>query len=274
MNLVDDATGTVLCRLAEQETIWAVVNVLTAWIGEYGIPMALYTDWKNVYKRQPTEKELLRGEVPVTQFGRMCERLGIRIIAASSPQAKGRVERSHGTHQDRMVKKMRRKKIRTHEEANVFFDEEYLPDHNRRFAKPAAAAEDYHRKSPGAAELRHILRLETERTIGNDWVVRYENRLLQVERQNRNWAPARAKVTVCEWQDGSIDIHYRERKLSWTEIEARAVKPAIQPPIRALTHRKPEPATDHPWRKRYQTMRVPGPVKEPAVVRSAASASP
>src|SRR5215470_18522030 len=95
MNLVDDATGTVLCRLAEQETIWAVVNVLTAWIGEYGIPMALYTDWKNVYKRQPTEKELLRGEVPVTQFGRMCERLGIRILAASSPQAKGRVERSH-----------------------------------------------------------------------------------------------------------------------------------------------------------------------------------
>ena len=274
MNLVDDATGTVLCRLGKQETIWAVVNVLTAWIGEYGIPMALYTDWKNVYKRQPTEKELLRGEVPVTQFGRMCERLGIRIIAASSPQAKGRVERSHGTHQDRMVKKMRLKKICTHEEANVFFDEEYLPDHNRRFAKPAAAAEDYHRKSPGAAELRHIFRLETERTISNDWVVRYENRLLQVERKNQNWAPARAKVTVYEGQDGSIDIHYREQKLSWTEIESRAVKPAIKPPIRALPHRKSEPATDHPWRKSYQTMRVPGPANQAAVVRVAASASP
>jgi hypothetical protein len=91
----------------------------------------------------------------------------------------------------------------------------------------------------------------------NDWVVRYENRLLQVERQNRNWAPARAKVTVCEWQDGSIDIHYGERKLSWTEIEARAVKPAIQSAAKALTHRKPEPAKDHPWRKSYQTMRTP-----------------
>jgi len=274
MNLVDDATGTVLCRLGEQETIWAAVNVLRAWIGEYGIPMALYTDWKNVYKRQPTEKELDRGEVAVTQFGRMCERLGIRIIAASSPQAKGRVERSHGTHQDRMVKKMRRKKIRTHEEANVFFDEEYLPDHNRRFTKPAAAAEDYHRKSPGAAELRNIFRLETERTISNDWVVRYENRLLQVERQNRNWAPARAKVTVCEWQDGRIDIHYGERKLSWTEIAAKSVKPAIQPPAKAPTHRKPEPATDHPWRKSYQTMGAPRPANEPAVVRVAACARP
>src|SRR6266705_3090907 len=95
------------------------------------VRLALYTDWKNVYKREPTEKELLAGVVPVTQFGRMCERLGIRIIAANSAQAKGRVERSHGTHLDRLIKKMRRKKIRTHEEANVFL-KEYLVDHNRR----------------------------------------------------------------------------------------------------------------------------------------------
>ena len=94
-----------------EETIWAAVGVLRAWIEKYGVPQALYTDWKNVYVREPTEKELLRGKVPVTQFGRMCERLGIRIIAASSPQAKGRVERNHGTHQDRLVKKLRRKKI-------------------------------------------------------------------------------------------------------------------------------------------------------------------
>jgi len=70
---------------------------------------ALYTDWTNVYVREPTAQELLHGKPAVTQFGRMCERLGIRIIAAGSPQAKGRVERNHGTHQDRLVKKLRRK---------------------------------------------------------------------------------------------------------------------------------------------------------------------
>src|SRR5438552_3574664 len=75
--------------------------------GSYGVPRALYTDWKNVYVRLPNVQERLRGEAAVTQFGQMCAKLGIRIIAASSPQAKGRVERVHGTHQDRLVKKLR-----------------------------------------------------------------------------------------------------------------------------------------------------------------------
>ena len=111
MDMVDDATGTVQARMGKEETIWAAVGVLRAWIGKYGIPRALYTDWKNVYKRKATPAEQLRGEVPVTQFGRMCQKLGIRIIAASSPQAKGRVERMNGVHQDRLIKKMRRKGI-------------------------------------------------------------------------------------------------------------------------------------------------------------------
>ena len=93
MDMVDDATSRTLARLGKEETIWAAVGVLRAWIEKYGVPRALYTDWKNVYKRKATPAEQLRGEVPVTQFGRMCQKLGIRIIAASSPQAKGRVER-------------------------------------------------------------------------------------------------------------------------------------------------------------------------------------
>jgi hypothetical protein len=78
---------------------------------KYGVPRALYTDWKNVYKRAVTPAEQLQGETPITQFGRMCQKLGIRTVAASSPQTKGRVERNHGTHQDRLVKKLRRKGI-------------------------------------------------------------------------------------------------------------------------------------------------------------------
>jgi hypothetical protein len=124
MNMVDDASGDTLARMGSEETIWAAAGVLRAWVKKYGIPVALYTDWKNVYVREASTKEQLQGAVPVTQFGQMCQRLGIRIIAANSPQAKGRVERNHGTHQDRLVKKMRLQNIKTHAEANTFLEKE------------------------------------------------------------------------------------------------------------------------------------------------------
>src|SRR5260370_17738515 len=135
MNMVDDASSETVARMGSEETIWAAAGVLRAWIQAHGIPVALYTDWKNVYLREASSKEQLEGVVPVTQFGRMCQSLGIRIIAANSPQAKGRVERNHGTHQDRLGKKMRQKKIQTDAEANRFLEKEYLPEHNRRFRR-------------------------------------------------------------------------------------------------------------------------------------------
>src|SRR6266581_5237157 len=138
IDLVDDATSTTWARLGEQETIWAVVDALRAWIERYGVPQSVYVDWKNLYKRPATVKEQLRGEEPVTQFGRMCAKLGIEVIAASSPQAKGRVERQHGTHQDRLVKTLRRKQIASNEAANVYLERAYLPEHNGRFARAAA----------------------------------------------------------------------------------------------------------------------------------------
>src|SRR5450759_3352225 len=220
MNMTDDATSEVELQLGQEETIWAAVNTLRNWIEKHGVPQALYVDWKNLYKRAPTPREQLRGQEPVTQFGRMCEKLGIEIIAAGSPQAKGRVERNHGTHQDRLIKKMRRKKIRTHEQANVYLQQEYLPEHNQRFRCAAAEGENYHRPRPSETELREVFRLETERVIGNDWVVRYDNRLFQVQAQSRKYAPAQGKVAVCEWQDGTVEIEYRGRKLPWKEIRS------------------------------------------------------
>jgi hypothetical protein len=142
MNMVDDATSRVELRLGDEKTIWAAANTLRAWIEKYGVPQALHVDWKNLYKRATTAGEQLRREEPVTQFGRMCEKLGIGIIAAGSPHAKGRVERNHGTHQGRLIKKMRRKKIGTHEQANLYLQEEYLPEHNQRFTCLAAEAEN------------------------------------------------------------------------------------------------------------------------------------
>ena len=235
IDLVDDATSTTWARLGEQETIWAVVDALRAWIERYGVPQSVYVDWKNLYKRVATVKEQLRGEEPVTQFGRMCAKLGIEVIAASSPQAKGRVERQHGTHQDRLVKKLRRKEIASHEAANVYLETEYLVEHNRRFARAAAKAEDYHQRAPRAAELDRIFCLEKERTISNDGVVRYQNRWFQLAPQSRHSSSAQDRVLVCEGRHGNIAIEYRGRALRWQEIPAprqpikRESKPAVNP---------------------------------------------
>ena len=201
----------------------------------------------------------------MTQFGRMCRKLDIRIIAANSPQAKGRVERGNGTHQDRLIKKMGRKKIRTHEAANRFLQEEYLARHNARFAREPASPQDYHRKPPAARELQQVFCLETERSISNDWVVRYENRYFQLERTS-DYPPRQAKVTVCEWEDGRAEIRYKGKARPHREIEAPQPQPAAirwvdKPP--KPSHWKP-PAS-HPWRK---------PASTTAMMRAPASASP
>ena len=254
IDMADDATHTTWAQLGEQETIWAVADALRAWIEQYGVPWALYVDWKNLYKRAANARERLRGEEPITQFGRMCAKLGIAVIAASSPEAKGRIERMHGTHQDRLVKKLRRKQIPNHEAANVYLRREYLPEHNRRFARAAARPEDYHRRAARAAELDRIFRLENERTIGNDWVVRYANHYFQLEPQSRHYAPARSKVLVCEGRHGGIRIEYRGRALGWKQIAA-----PLQPAPRAeaagarvavaIAKRKWAPPADQPWRE-------------------------
>ena len=254
MDLIDDATSTTLARLGQEETIWAAAGALRAWVERYGVPQALYVDWKNLYQRPANAQERLRGEEPITQFGRMCRKLGIELISASSPQAKGRVERVHGTHQDRLVKKLRRKEIATHAEANTYLEGEYLPEHNRRFGRRAARQEDYHRRAPRAAELDKVFRLESERTISDDWVVRYENRFFQLEPESRNYAPARGKVVVCEGPDGRIALEYRGRAVRWREIAAPA-QPRISEarlrsePTATRGKRKWVPPADHPWRR-------------------------
>jgi transposase len=258
LTLVDDATGRALGRFGAQETIWAAVAVLRRWIEQYGMPRALYTDWKNVYVRAATEAERVTGAEPLTQFGRMCARLGIQIIPASSPQAKGRIERNHGTQQDRLVKKLRRKGIADLEQANAFLETAYWADFNARFARPPAAADDYHVARPHRRQLDMVFRLEEKRTVSNDWVVRYANRLLQLERQSGQ-APARSSVVVCEGGDGGLEIRYRDRVMRWTEIVAspapattatRPIAPA--PPVGAPRGRAA--GADHPWRQGFKQM--------------------
>jgi transposase len=248
MDMVDDATSRVSLRFEPQETIWGAVRSLRRWLEQYGIPHALYTDWKNVYVRKPTEAELAADVVPLTQFGRMCARLSIRIIAASSPQAKGRVERGNGTHQDRLAKKLRRKAVATYDAANAYLDAAYIAEHNVRFARLPMAVEDFHTPVPKAMKLDDVFRLEETRTLSDDWVVRYGSRYWQVVRQSR-YPPADAKVTVCEYEDGHLDLLYRGQGVRFREIPAPipAMVPPKPVPLTPEPRRRKPPAT-HPWR--------------------------
>lgn len=279
MNMVDDATGTTLLRFGEQETIWAAVDVLRAWIASYGVPRALYTDWKNVYKRQPTGAEEAAGEVGHTQFGRMCAKLGIEIIAAGTPQAKGRVERSNGTQQDRLIKKMRLLGIADDAAANAYVEAVYLPAYNARYAVPAASPIDYH--LPRNPELRDedVFCLEHARRVGNDFVVQFGKRGLQLDRAARGRVPAGSRVIVRETQDGQLRVIYAsrlhgERECQWTLSTPKAGKP--EPLATSSTPKPPRkpsrPAPDHPWRRPIVPVRAArvGNVQPPSFPHAAA----
>jgi hypothetical protein len=248
LTFVDDAPGRALCRFSEQETTWAAVDFLEQWLRTHGIPQALYCDWNNVYKRRPTTREAMEGIEPQTQFGRMCAKLGIRIIAASSPQAKGRVERHHGTHQDRLIKKMRLKGISDYEAANRYLEEEYLSAHNEAFGCEPAGGANFHQRLPARVDLKWVLCLETERVVSNDLVVRLENRFLQLQPKRRQGLGAGSRVTVQQSRDGELRVVWDERGVVFEEI----AKPAPRAPAAAKPRRAPpphKPSANHPWRR-------------------------
>jgi transposase len=263
MDMVDDATGRTLAQLNKEETIVAAMKALWAWVERYGIPKAIYVDWKNIYvtKREPTVEEQLAGELPLTYFGRACRKLGIEIITANSPQAKGRVERKHGVYQDRWVKELRLAGINDMQRANqslIAFTEKL----NARFAVQPRNSADFHRPVPQDMDLRHVFCLEEARTVGNDWVVRYQNRFFQIASQS-NLPASRSKVLVQEHLDASIHILYRERELVFTEIKELPGKPAVTQ--QKLHNSEPKaryiPPPDHPWRRcSLRTRRISQPL--------------
>ena len=251
MDMVDDATGKTLALLSEEETTKAAMELLWAWVKKYGIPKALYVDWKNVYvtKREPTVEEQLAGELPLTQFGRACQKLDIEIITASSPQAKGRVERKHGVYQDRWVKELRLAGIKDIEKANQCLGG-FVESLNVKFAVEPRSSADFHRPVPQGMDLRTVFCLEEQRTVGNDWVVRYKNRFFQIGLQS-NLPPARRRVMVQEYLDGTIHMVYRNREVHFMEINGlpqKASKPYQKQQSREI-RKNYVPAADHPWRR-------------------------
>jgi hypothetical protein len=230
ITIIDDATGKTLGKFNKEETTWDAMRVLRSWIDKYGVPKALYVDAKSVFVRGGTVNELATGVEPLTHFGRMCEKLGIKVIVAKTPQAKGRIERNHGTNQDRMVKKMRLKGISDYETANQYLESEYFPQHDLRFAVAPQKPEDFHTRLDRRLDLKQVFCLEEQRVVGNDWVIRYENKALQIlvnNRAKRHTGP-RSKVLVRETEQGEIFIVARspmgdENILEWTRAAGTAI---------------------------------------------------
>jgi transposase len=226
MSMVDDATKTTYAFLAEGETTEAAMRLLWGWIERYGIPMSLYCDRKNAYitDREPTLEEQLEGVEPMTAFGKACDKLGIEIITAYSPQAKGRVERRHGVFQDRFVKELRLQNISGIDLANDLLEGGFLEDLNRRFTVPAIDSQDAHVKIHKRVDLRTIFCFEETRTVSNDWVVQYDNRFFQLLQDKKVDIRPKTKVTVAEWLDGTIHILYQRKEVPYEEINPQILK--------------------------------------------------
>jgi len=253
MNMVDDAAGVTLSNFEEEETTAGAMKLLWKWIDKYGIPMALYTDRKNVYVplEEAAEKAKLRGEECLTQFGRSCKELGIRIIEAHSPQAKGRVERNHGTYQDRLVKELRLEGISSIEEANRLLHGGFIDDLNSKFSVAPREEADYHRSAKGY-DLNAIFCIEEERSVTKDWIVRFENNYYQISRKSRT-PPAVSRVKVRRYLNGELHINYRGKDVEFAQLPARPIPPVKKPPAQARGKRKLYvPPSDHPWRTKIR----------------------
>ena len=251
IHMVDDATSKSLATFADEETTWGVAETLRAWVEQYGVPRALYVDWKTVYHHEATARQKQEGILPISQFGGMCRKLGIELIGANSAQAKGRVERGHSTHQDRLIKKMRLKKIATYEGANEFLAGQYLAQHNAKYAVLPREEADYHLRVPPRLDLEQVFCLEEERVVSPDWVVQYGKRWLQIEREQKARVERGARVVVREHRDGTLSVWLSRTRLRFHEIPERPRK-AEPLPKRHMAPRRP--TAEHPWRQRFTDM--------------------
>lgn len=246
MGYIDDATNTVYARFYDYEGTIPAMDSFKGYVRKYGLPLSVYLDKHTTYKsnRKLTVEEELDGvSQPMSQFERALDELGVEVIHAHSPQAKGRVERLFGVFQDRVVKEMRLRGIKTREEANAFL-REYLPIYNHRFRVIPANKTDVHIKPERYFNLDQFLCLKTERTVRNDNTVAHNKKLYQIEEKIMS-----RKVTVEERLNGSLYISHNGISLKCREISERP--PKANQPEGPRTSRKPViPPRDHPWRRK------------------------
>jgi len=246
MGMVDDARNRFYGRFYAYEGVYPAMNVLEGYIRRYGLPQSLYVDKHSTYKtvRHPSEDELLKGEEASTQFERATQELGIKLIHAHSPQAKGRIERAFATLQDRLVKELRLASVSTLAEANRFLDG-YLPRFNTQFEREPRELEDLHRSLPKGLKFEEIFCLKTVRTILDGYVVRWKGRRFAIEEPTRRMLGRPA--TVMLHFDGRMVIRYEGRDLGYREIVER---PKRLPAVSVVRPKPPKyiPPPTHPWK--------------------------
>ena len=244
MGYIDDATGRIFCRFYEYEGTIPAMDSFKRYIRAHGIPMSVYFDKHTTYKStaEPSIEDEINGTEPLSEFGRALRELGVNLIHAHSPQAKGRVERMFNTLQDRLVKEMNLRGINTIEEANKFL-KSYLSSHNNRFAVKPKEQNDLHREIPKGLNLDKILCIMTDRSMRNDSTIAHNGRLYQIQEAVKS-----KKVLVQERVNGTMLITHNDVSLKFKEITTRPEKQ--QKPDRILRNRKGHtPSADHPWRK-------------------------
>lgn len=275
LHAIDDATGLVLGAVfREREDAAGYLLLLHQVATAHGLPVAVYTDHHGIFKRSPrtplTLDEQLRGGPDPTQVGRALTELGIQWIPASSPQAKGRVERLGGTFQDRLVSELRLADVRDIADANAFLLH-YITRHNRRFARPAAEATTAFRPIPRGLDLDGVCCFKYRRMVGNDNTVSLGPSHLQILPDHQRRTYARASVEVHERLDGSFAVVYRGQRLPIKLLNTRdaqhiparrhrRVRPAGPGSLDALRHQRrrsagmvrktgiTSPPPNHPWR--------------------------
>lgn len=260
---IDDATSRILYgEFVAVEDTMTLLRTTTTYLQQQGRPVAFYVDKDSIYRvnRQATIEEQLQDTAPLTQFTRAMQELGITVIPAHSPQAKGRVERGFQTHQDRLVKELRLTGISERGAANDFLVSRYFPAHNARYAVEPANPTDAHRPLLKRHDLAAICSVQTLRTVDHDYTVRLQNRFFQLLPNQPVRLRPKDTVLIEQHLDGSMHLRSKGRYLAFTSI---AKPPTHRPPVvvtTALTTRRPsrpyQPSRTHPWKDAsYDAMR-------------------
>jgi len=269
VGMIDDATNRIDAGFYEGETVEAYMDMTERWLRRQGRPLALYTDKDSVFQWQSKG----RAAEGLTQFGRAMEELDIELILAHSPQAKGRIERLWGLAQDRWVKELRLAKVSTRAGANDLLHSTLVPEYNRRFTVKPTEGSNAHRELGRRYCLPAILSIQAERTVANDYTIRFANRFYQLHKPALPGLRG-GKVIVEERRDGKMAIRFGKNYLNYDEVVATS-KPRYEPPAGSgagacapVSLRSPcapapaplpaspssyRPPADHPWRRSFVT---------------------
>jgi hypothetical protein len=249
MAYIDDATSRVCARFYDYEGTAPALDSFARYVRRYGLPQSLYADRHMTYRspgKRTIADELAGRPRPQSQFERAVTELGVTLIPAYSPQAKGRVERLFRTFQDRVIKEMRLAQVTTREAANHFLVG-YLPQYNRRFSRLPQSPVNLHRPAPPQTILRRVLAMRAIHPLRHDNTVRHATKLYLLDER---W-PAQRPTTlqVEERLDGKLYLLDGVRVLRYHEVQERplALPAARQRPTGSQRRRTPAP--DHPWRR-------------------------